>query len=93
MHAATVPGLAAGARYGLSADGPYAPERGLWFDPAKLLVDPYAVALDRPFRWHRSLAAPRADAPRHRALRAQGASSPRSRRPARRSRPASAQAG
>ena len=39
----------AGTRYGFRADGDYAPERGLWFDPAKLLVDPYAVALDRPF--------------------------------------------
>ena len=28
---------------------PTAPERGLWFDPAKLLVDPYAAAIDRPF--------------------------------------------
>ncbi|HZP19664.1 MAG TPA: glycogen debranching protein GlgX [Bauldia sp.] len=59
---ATIPGIAAGARYGLRADGPYAPERGLWFDPAKLLVDPYARALDRPYAWDPRLAAPRADA-------------------------------
>jgi len=37
----------AGARYGYRAWGEWAPERGLWFDPAKLLIDPYAVALDR----------------------------------------------
>ena len=55
---ATLP-LAPGARYGLRADGPYAPERGLWFDPAKLLVDPYAVALDRAFAFNPRLAAPR----------------------------------
>lgn len=47
----TVPGLKAGARYGFRADGPYEPERGLWFDPKKLLVDPYAVEIDRPFAY------------------------------------------
>jgi glycogen debranching enzyme len=59
VFAATIAGLGAGARYGLRADGPYAPERGSWFDPAKLLLDPYAVALDRPFAWDPRLAAPR----------------------------------
>jgi glycogen operon protein len=33
-------GLKEGARYGFRADGEYVPERGLWFDPDKLLVDP-----------------------------------------------------
>ena len=36
-------------RYGFRAKGPYDPARNLWFDPAKLLVDPYAVELDRRF--------------------------------------------
>ncbi|MCO5731857.1 glycogen debranching protein GlgX [Rhizobium sp. SSA_523] len=45
-----VPDLAEGTRYGLRAHGPYDPDRGLWFDPSKLLVDPYAKQLDRPFR-------------------------------------------
>ncbi|HET9629953.1 MAG TPA: glycogen debranching protein GlgX [Novosphingobium sp.] len=45
----TVPGNLAGAHYGYRARGPYAPERNLWFDPAKLLVDPHAVELDRRF--------------------------------------------
>jgi glycogen operon protein len=40
-------GNLAGARYGYRAWGEWAPERGLWFDPAKLLIDPYAVHLDR----------------------------------------------
>ncbi|MFC3099885.1 glycogen debranching protein GlgX [Altererythrobacter lauratis] len=44
-----------GALYGYRADGDWAPERGLWFDPAKLLVDPYAVELDRRFRQHPAL--------------------------------------
>jgi len=38
-----------GLRYGYRAEGAWAPEHGLWFDPAKLLVDPYAVELDRRF--------------------------------------------
>ena len=46
---ADLPGEHAGARYGYRAHGPYVPEQGLWFDPAKLLVDPYAVELDRRF--------------------------------------------
>ena len=62
---ATVPGLAPGARYGLRADGPWNPAQGLHFDPAKLLVDPYAKALDRPFAWNPRLAAPRHPHLRH----------------------------
>lgn len=46
---AALPGNQAGARYGYRAEGPFDPARGLWFDPAKLLVDPYAVELDRRF--------------------------------------------
>jgi glycogen operon protein len=46
---AFAPGLGVGARYGLRADGPRDPRAGHWFDPAKLLVDPYAARLDRPF--------------------------------------------
>jgi glycogen operon protein len=60
---ACVPGLAPGARYGLRADGPWDPPAGLWHDPAKLLVDPYAVALDRPFAYDPRLAHPRRGAP------------------------------
>jgi glycogen operon protein len=45
-----VAGIAVGARYGLRAHGPLAPEEGHRFDPAKLLLDPYATALDRQLR-------------------------------------------
>ena len=55
-----IAGIGPGARYGLRADGPYDPGRGHWFDPAKLLVDPYAHGLDRPFRLKPELSAPRA---------------------------------
>lgn len=49
LHCALVAGIGAGARYGLRAEGRHAPAEGFWFDPAKLLVDPYARRLDRPF--------------------------------------------
>ncbi len=48
---ASLPGDLAGARYGYRAQGDWAPERGRWFDPAKLLVDPHAVELDRRYRY------------------------------------------
>ncbi|WP_232495481.1 glycogen debranching protein GlgX [Novosphingobium kaempferiae] len=44
-----LPGNLAGARYGYRATGEWTPQRGRWFDPSKLLVDPYAVELDRRF--------------------------------------------
>ncbi len=43
-------GVGPGQRYGYRADG-----TGRWFDPAKLLVDPYAVELDRRFVWSADL--------------------------------------
>ncbi len=63
VHGALVPGLGAGARYGLRAEGRYDPAQGWWFDPAKLLIDPYAVALDRPFAYDPRLGQARDGAP------------------------------
>ena len=45
-----VAGVAPGARYGLRAHGPWRPAAGQRFNPAKLLLDPFAAAIDRPFR-------------------------------------------
>lgn len=59
VFAAFVPNLKAGARYGFRVDGPYDPDKGLWFDPAKLLIDPYAIEIDRPYHYHWRLAAKR----------------------------------
>lgn len=53
----TLAGNHAGTRYGYRADGEWAPERGLWFDPAKLLVDPHAVELDQRFVYDPALSA------------------------------------
>ncbi|MBO9581189.1 MAG: glycogen debranching protein GlgX [Sphingobium sp.] len=50
-----VHGVVAGQRYGYRAEGIWAPAQGLWFDPAKLLVDPYATAIDQRFGWHPAL--------------------------------------
>lgn len=54
-------GVGVGARYGLRVDGAYDPGSGLWFDPDKLLLDPYAPAIDRAFRYDPALAAPRGE--------------------------------
>lgn len=40
-----VPGIAAGQLYAYRVSGPYVPERGLRFDPTKVLLDPYARAV------------------------------------------------
>lgn len=46
-----VAGLAAGQRYGFRVHGPWAPDRGLCFNPRKLLVDPYARAIAGSVDW------------------------------------------
>jgi isoamylase len=47
---AYLPYIGPGQRYGYRAHGPYDPGTGHRFNPAKLLLDPYAKAIDRPFR-------------------------------------------
>jgi isoamylase len=42
---AYLPGIGPGTLYGYRAHGPYEPEKGLRFNPAKVLVDPYARAI------------------------------------------------
>lgn len=56
VHHGLLPSAGPGLRYGLRVEGPWQPDRGHRFDPAKLLVDPYAKAIDRPFRWDPRLA-------------------------------------
>jgi glycogen debranching enzyme len=60
--AADAAGIEAGRRYGLRADGPYDPANGFWFDPDRLLMDPHAVEIDRPYRYDARLAAGRGEA-------------------------------
>jgi len=52
---AHVADLCEGGRYGLRAHGAFEPREGHRFDASKLLVDPYALALDRPFDLHPSM--------------------------------------
>ena len=44
-----------GQLYGYRVEGPYAPQRGHRFNPAKMLIDPYAKAVARPVRWNDAL--------------------------------------
>jgi isoamylase len=46
-----VPGIRPGQRYGYRVHGHYAAERGERFNAAKLLLDPYAKAIEGPIRW------------------------------------------
>jgi glycogen operon protein len=46
-----LPGVGPGQHYGYRVHGPYDPENGLRFNPAKLLIDPYAKSIDGPVRW------------------------------------------
>ncbi|MHB8506397.1 MAG: glycogen debranching enzyme, partial [Acidimicrobiales bacterium] len=48
---AFVPGVGPGQGYGFRATGPYDTSRGVWCNPAKLLLDPYARATSGPVRY------------------------------------------
>ena len=50
-----LPDARPGLRYGYRVRGPYEPEEGHRFNPAKLLLDPYARAIDGPVVWSDSL--------------------------------------
>src|SRR4051812_2894103 len=41
-----VPGVGPGQRYGYRVHGPWSPQTGQRFNPAKLLIDPYAKAVE-----------------------------------------------
>jgi isoamylase len=47
-----LPQARTGLLYGYRVHGPYDPFNGHRFNPNKLLIDPYARALDRPFEWN-----------------------------------------
>jgi len=53
-----LPGLGPGQRYGYRAHGPYAPLKGHRFNPAKLLIDPYAKAIEGPVLFDRASVLP-----------------------------------
>ncbi|MFS8493958.1 MAG: glycogen debranching protein GlgX [Actinomycetes bacterium] len=51
---AYLPGVGAGRRYGYRVHGPWDPSSGLRCNPNKLLIDPYARAIDGNIDWDRS---------------------------------------
>lgn len=46
-----VPGVQPGQLYGYRVHGEYAPDRGMRFNPAKLVIDPYAKAIAGKVNW------------------------------------------
>ena len=52
---AYLPDLRPGQLYGYQAHGPYSPDQGHRFNPAKLLVDPYAKAITGSVAWNDAL--------------------------------------
>jgi glycogen operon protein len=55
IHHGHIGDIGQGHRYGLRAYGPFDPQHGYRFNPAKLLIDPYARRLDRPLKLDPSL--------------------------------------
>ncbi len=55
VHHGFVAGLGIGTRYGFRAEGPWDEAQGHRFDASKLLIDPYASAIDQPFAHSRDL--------------------------------------
>ncbi|HKE27668.1 MAG TPA: glycogen debranching protein GlgX [Bryobacteraceae bacterium] len=51
-----VPGLEQGQLYGYRVHGPYDPASGLWFDPGKVLLDPYGRGVSVPASYSRDAA-------------------------------------
>jgi glycogen operon protein len=48
---AYLPNVGPGQRYGYRVKGPYAPEEGVRCNPSKLLLDPYARAIEGQVQW------------------------------------------
>jgi len=49
------PGIRPGQRYGFRVHGPWDPAQGFWCNPNKLLLDPYAKAIDGAWTWNESM--------------------------------------
>jgi glycogen operon protein len=50
-----LPNIRPGQRYGYRVHGPWAPDSGQWCNPAKLLLDPYAKAVDGQWDWNEAI--------------------------------------
>src|SRR5580658_2195045 len=58
-----LPGVGPGQRYGYRVHGPYEPASGHRCNPAKLLLDPYAKAVEGEVRWSRQVFGHRLSSP------------------------------
>jgi isoamylase len=58
-----LPDVGAGQRYGFRVHGPYEPDRGLRCNGRKLLLDPYARAIEGGVDWHENVFSYRFDDP------------------------------
>ena len=58
-----LPQVISGQRYGYRVHGPWDPANGLRCNPAKLLLDPYAKAIDGEVDWHPAVFAHRFEDP------------------------------
>ncbi|HUF29421.1 MAG TPA: glycogen debranching protein GlgX, partial [Gemmatimonadaceae bacterium] len=59
-----LPDVRPGQLYGYRVHGPYDPHRGFRFNPAQLLIDPYAKAISGTIQWSDSLFAYKIGSPR-----------------------------
>ena len=58
-----LPNIEPGQRYGFRVHGPSTPELGQWCNPSKLLLDPYAKAIEGQIEWHEAMFPYRFDNP------------------------------
>jgi isoamylase len=58
-----IPGLKAGQHYGYRVHGPFEPMQGHYFNPHKLLLDPYTRATSGPVEWDTSVFSYKMDDP------------------------------
>ena len=65
VHHGYLPGIGPGQRYGFRAHGPWDPQAGHRFNPAKLLLDPYAKAIEGEVVFDRAVYDHLAEAPDH----------------------------
>src|SRR5687768_17190345 len=59
-----LPRVAPGQQYGFRVHGPFDPKRGHRCNPNKLLLDPYAKAIEGDIDWHESVYSYRFSDPR-----------------------------
>ena len=50
-----LPNVQPGQRYGYRVHGPWTPEQGQWSNPSKLLLDPYAKAVEGLWNWNEAM--------------------------------------